>query len=73
MHGTYPFPVHHTYDKYAMIDTENIDSEQWPKAGEVSCRSPALLLVQSALPTQTEAGLSELAVVSDPHDALETH
>ena len=28
--GLYPFPLHHPYDRYAMVDFEADDTEQWP-------------------------------------------
>jgi len=33
--GMYPYPVHHPYDGYTMVDLENPDLAQWPKHGNV--------------------------------------
>eukprot|EP00873_Tetraselmis_striata_P002029 jgi/Tetstr1/422293/TSEL_013137.t1 len=35
LHGLYPFPVHHAYDTFSMIDTEAIDTTLWPGADKV--------------------------------------
>lgn len=31
----YPFPVHHTYDGYAMPDLDSPDTTAWPKLANV--------------------------------------
>jgi hypothetical protein len=28
--GLYPYPVHHPYDQYSMVDFEDVDAAQWP-------------------------------------------
>lgn len=33
--GLYPFPVHHPYDKYSMVDLEKVDSDMWPMSRKV--------------------------------------
>jgi hypothetical protein len=38
LHGLYPFPVHHTYDTYAMIDLERPDADLWPSSVQVTSR-----------------------------------
>ena len=34
--GLYPFPVAHPYDKYSMVDLENLDHGQWPGCGQLT-------------------------------------
>ena len=33
--GMYPFPVHHTYDGYAMPSLDSPDTAAWPKLANV--------------------------------------
>ena len=33
--GLYPYPSHHTYDRYSMADLEAPDAGLWPKLGGV--------------------------------------
>ena len=33
--GLYPYPTHHTYDTYSMVDLEAPDAGLWPKFGRV--------------------------------------
>lgn len=33
--GMYPFPLHHTYDRYSMVDLESPDLGLWPKSSGV--------------------------------------
>ncbi|DBA69067.1 TPA: hypothetical protein ACH3X2_013228 [Trebouxia sp. C0005] len=33
--GMYPYPVHHPYDGYTMVDLEHPDLAQWPKNADV--------------------------------------
>ncbi|KAL0039566.1 hypothetical protein WJX77_002084 [Trebouxia sp. C0004] len=33
--GMYPYPVHHPYDGYTMVDLEHPDLAQWPKTASV--------------------------------------
>lgn len=33
--GVYPYPVHHPYDRYSMVDLEAVDAEEWPDFGSV--------------------------------------
>ena len=48
MHGLYPFPVHHMYDTYAMIDIERPDDDLWPKCRQVWYARKWLSLVRSS-------------------------
>lgn len=32
LEGLYPYPVHHGYDSYAMVDLEKLELDRWPKA-----------------------------------------
>ena len=34
--GLYPYPVHHPYDHYSMVDFESPDFGLWPKFGQVN-------------------------------------
>ena len=40
--GLYPYPVHHTYDTYSMVDLEALDPGLWPKFGQVRGRTAIL-------------------------------
>ena len=31
----YPYPVHHPYDQYSMVDLDAVDAEEWPEFGGV--------------------------------------
>lgn len=31
----YPYPVHHPYDRYSMVDLDCVDAEEWPAFGSV--------------------------------------
>jgi hypothetical protein len=31
----YPYPVHHPYDQYSMVDLDAVDAEEWPGFGGV--------------------------------------
>ncbi|GMH34419.1 hypothetical protein BSKO_02253 [Bryopsis sp. KO-2023] len=33
--GIYPFPLHHPYDRYSMVDFEQIDEQMWPNFHKV--------------------------------------
>ena len=33
--GVYPYPVHHPYDRYSMVDLDAVDAEEWPEFGSV--------------------------------------
>lgn len=33
--GMYPYPVHHPYDTYSMVDLEDPDLGQWPHNASV--------------------------------------
>ncbi len=36
--GLYPYPVHHPYDSYSMVDWERPDQQMWPMSGDVRGR-----------------------------------
>eukprot|EP00887_Chlorella_sp_A99_P002105 scaffold21.g2105.t1 len=40
--GLYPYPVHHTYDGYSMVDLEAPDTGLWPKAARLRGRAAIL-------------------------------
>ncbi len=31
----YPYPVHHPYDRYSMVDLDRVDADEWPRFGGV--------------------------------------
>jgi hypothetical protein len=33
--GVYPYPVHHPYDRYSMVDLDAVNAEEWPDFGGV--------------------------------------
>lgn len=33
--GVYPYPVHHPYDRYSVVDWEDPELEHWPAAAQV--------------------------------------
>jgi hypothetical protein len=33
--GIYPYPVHHPYDRYSMVDLDAVNAEEWPEFGGV--------------------------------------
>lgn len=34
--GLYPFPVHHGYDGYSMVDFEKLNLRMWPLSSKVT-------------------------------------
>ncbi|GAB4818813.1 hypothetical protein N2152v2_005859 [Parachlorella kessleri] len=40
--GLYPYPLHHTYDGYSMVDLEAVDPGLWPKFSQVRGRTAIL-------------------------------
>ena len=36
--GLCPYPLHHPYDTYSMVDRESLDTVQWPLSSQVRCK-----------------------------------